>query len=377
MLDGGVVEEVRALLARPEPVSSTFARAHGLSDVVELLEGAPRAACEQRLVERTRQYAKRQQTWLRRLRRVRLVDGTLPVNEAAAEIEVLLAAGRERRLYHPRRDHTARPSRPRSAATCPSRRPPTRSPRPSPCSTPASCAWPSPAPDGAVDRQRLAAAGDPAVLPPRARWPRSRSGPSRTTTRSRSSATRGGRRARRAARRRSATARSSRPGAILMPSYVNIGARVGAGTMVDTWATVGSGAQVGRDVHLSRRRRHRRRARAARRAAGDHRGRRLHRLARCIVVEGVHVERRGGARRRRGAHRVDRRSSTSPTPEAAELRGRVPARSVVIPGTRPRRRSPAGKYGVPCALIIGQPHASRPTARPRSTRRCGTSTSPV
>jgi len=96
MLDGGVVEEVRALLARPEPVSSTFARAHGLSDVIELLEGAPRAACEQRLVERTRQYAKRQQTWLRRLSRVHLVDGTLPVNEAAAQIDVLLAAERER-----------------------------------------------------------------------------------------------------------------------------------------------------------------------------------------------------------------------------------------------------------------------------------------
>ena len=96
MLDGGVVEEVRALLARPEPVSSTFARAHGLSDVIELLEGAPRAACEQRLVERTRQYAKRQQTWLRRLSRVHLVDGTLAVNEAAAQIDVLLAAERER-----------------------------------------------------------------------------------------------------------------------------------------------------------------------------------------------------------------------------------------------------------------------------------------
>ncbi len=40
-------------------------------------------------------------------------------------------------------------------------------------------------------------------------------------------------------------------GAILMPSYVNIGARVGAGTMVDTWATVGSCAQIGRNVHLS------------------------------------------------------------------------------------------------------------------------------
>src|SRR5215469_17664965 len=41
------------------------------------------------------------------------------------------------------------------------------------------------------------------------------------------------------------------PGVIMMPSYVNIGARVGSGTMVDTWATVGSGAQIGRDVHLA------------------------------------------------------------------------------------------------------------------------------
>ena len=64
--------------------------------VIELLEGAPRAACEQRLIERTRQYAKRQQTWLKRLTDVRLVDGTLDVSEAAAQIEVLLAAERAR-----------------------------------------------------------------------------------------------------------------------------------------------------------------------------------------------------------------------------------------------------------------------------------------
>ena len=46
-------------------------------------------------------------------------------------------------------------------------------------------------------------------------------------------------------------ARTSRPGVILMPSYVNIGARVGEDTMVDTWATVGSCAQIGARVHLS------------------------------------------------------------------------------------------------------------------------------
>ena len=53
-------------------------------------------------------------------------------------------------------------------------------------------------------------------------------------------------------------------GVVMMPSYVNIGARVGANTMVDTWATVGSCAQIGANVHLVGWRRHRRRARAAR-----------------------------------------------------------------------------------------------------------------
>jgi 2,3,4,5-tetrahydropyridine-2-carboxylate N-succinyltransferase len=140
------------------------------------------------------------------------------------------------------------------------------------------------------------------------------------------------------------------PGAILMPGYVNIGARVGAGTMVDTWATVGSCAQVGAGVHL---------------AGGVGIGGVLEPPSarpviiedgcfvgsRCIVVEGVLVEEQAVL----GAN-VVLTSSTAiidvTGPEPVELRGRVPARSVVIPGTRPKR-FPAGEYGVPCALIIG------------------------
>ena len=141
------------------------------------------------------------------------------------------------------------------------------------------------------------------------------------------------------------------PGAILMPSYVNIGARVGKGTMVDTWATVGSCAQVGRDVHLS---------------GGVGLGGVLEPASsapviiedgafigsRCIVVEGVRVEREAVL----GANVV----LTASTPiidvtGAQELvhRGRVPARSVVIPGTR-IKSFPAGDYALPCALIIGR-----------------------
>ena len=139
------------------------------------------------------------------------------------------------------------------------------------------------------------------------------------------------------------------PGVVLMPSYVNIGARVGAGSMVDTWATVGSCAQVGRDVHLS---------------GGVGIGGVLEPVvaspvviedgafvgSRCIVVEGVRV----GAGAVLGANVV----LTASTPvidvrgsEPVEWRGHVPARAVVIPGTRPRR-FPAGEYGVPAALII-------------------------
>jgi 2,3,4,5-tetrahydropyridine-2-carboxylate N-succinyltransferase len=141
------------------------------------------------------------------------------------------------------------------------------------------------------------------------------------------------------------------PGAIVMPGYVNIGAWVGRGTMVDTWATVGSCAQIGRDVHL---------------AGGVGIGGVLEPPgarpviiedgafvgSRAIVVEGVVVEQEAVL----GAG-VVLTSSTAiidvTGPEPVEHRGRVPARSVVIPGMR-EKRFPAGAYGVPCALIIGQ-----------------------
>lgn len=141
------------------------------------------------------------------------------------------------------------------------------------------------------------------------------------------------------------------PGVVMMPSYVNIGARVGSGTMIDTWATVGSCAQIGRDVHLS---------------GGVGIGGVLEPLqatpvivedgafigSRAIVVEGVVVEREAVL----GAGVV----ITASTPiidvtstEPVTTRGRVPARSVVIPGTTPKQ-FPAGIYGVPCALVIGE-----------------------
>ncbi len=144
-------------------------------------------------------------------------------------------------------------------------------------------------------------------------------------------------------------------GAVVMPGYVNIGARVGAGTMVDTWATVGSCAQVGRNVHLS---------------GGVGLGGVLEPPAatpviiedgaflgsRSIVVEGVLVEEDAVL----GANVV--LTASTPIidvtgPEEKILKGRVPARSVVIPGMR-EKQFPAGRYMVPCALIIGQRSAS-------------------
>jgi 2,3,4,5-tetrahydropyridine-2,6-dicarboxylate N-succinyltransferase len=145
------------------------------------------------------------------------------------------------------------------------------------------------------------------------------------------------------------------PGSIVMPGYVNIGARVGAGTMVDTWATVGSCAQVGKDCHL---------------AGGVGIGGVLEPPgaqpviiedgvfvgSRAVIVEGMHV----GKEAVIGAGVV----LTSNTPildvsesEVREHRGRVPARSVVIPGVR-TKKFPAGEFGVPCALIIGKRSAS-------------------
>jgi 2,3,4,5-tetrahydropyridine-2,6-dicarboxylate N-succinyltransferase len=144
-------------------------------------------------------------------------------------------------------------------------------------------------------------------------------------------------------------------GCIVMPGYVNIGARVGAGTMVDTWATVGSCAQIGRDVHLS---------------GGVGIGGVLEPPAaspviiedgafvgsRVVVVEGVRV----GAEAVLGAGVVLTSSTAILDVSGAsvvEHRGYVPPRSVVIPGMR-TKKFPAGEFGVPCALIIGQRSAS-------------------
>lgn len=141
------------------------------------------------------------------------------------------------------------------------------------------------------------------------------------------------------------------PGVVMMPSYVNIGAYVDSGTMVDTWATVGSCAQVGKEVHLS---------------GGVGLGGVLEPVqaqpviiedhcfigSRCIVVEGVHVEREAVL----GAGTVLTASTKIVDVTGEEpvvYTGRVPARSVVIPGTMPKRFA-AGEYGVPCALIIGR-----------------------
>lgn len=145
------------------------------------------------------------------------------------------------------------------------------------------------------------------------------------------------------------------PQVVLMPSYVNIGAYVAEGTMVDTWATVGSCAQIGKNVHLS---------------GGVGIGGVLEPLqaspviiedgcfigSRCIVVEGVRVEKEAVL----GANVVLTQSTkiidvTGQMP--VEYRGRVPARSVVIPGSY-QKAFPAGEYGVSCALIIGQRKSS-------------------
>lgn len=140
------------------------------------------------------------------------------------------------------------------------------------------------------------------------------------------------------------------PGVVLMPAFVNIGAYVDEGTMIDTWATVGSCAQIGRGVHLS---------------GGVGIGGVLEPIqaspvivedgafigSRCILVEGVRVEREAVL----GAGVV----VTASTPildvresEPVLLKGCIPARAVVIPGTQPKQ-FPAGEFGTPCALIIG------------------------
>jgi 2,3,4,5-tetrahydropyridine-2-carboxylate N-succinyltransferase len=140
-------------------------------------------------------------------------------------------------------------------------------------------------------------------------------------------------------------------GAVLLPGFVNIGARVGANSMVDTWATVGSCAQVGANVHL---------------AGGvgiggvlEPPGARPNIIedgcfigSRCIIVEGALIEEEAVL----GANVVI--TASTPIidvtgPQEVVHKGRVPARSVVIPGTRPKQY-PAGTYQIPCALIVGK-----------------------
>ena len=141
------------------------------------------------------------------------------------------------------------------------------------------------------------------------------------------------------------------PGVVMMPCFVNIGAYVGSGTMIDTWATVGSCAQVGKNVHLS---------------GGVGLGGVLEPVqatpviiedhafigSRCIIVEGVRV----GKEAVLGAN-VTLTASTKiidvTGKQPREYKGYVPDRSVVIPGTLPKKFN-AGEYQVPCALIIGQ-----------------------
>jgi len=140
------------------------------------------------------------------------------------------------------------------------------------------------------------------------------------------------------------------PGVVLMPAFVNIGAYVGADTMIDTWATVGSCAQIGSGVHLS---------------GGAGIGGVLEPPqatpvivedgafigSRCIVVEGVRIEREAvigaGVVLTASSPIVDVRGN-----EPVVTKGRIPARAVVIPGTQ-SKRFPAGEFGTPCALIVG------------------------
>lgn len=141
------------------------------------------------------------------------------------------------------------------------------------------------------------------------------------------------------------------PGVILMPSYVNVGAYVDSGTMVDTWATVGSCAQIGKNVHLS---------------GGVGIGGVLEPVqaspviiedhcfigSRSILVEGVRVMKEAVI----GANVVITASTRIidvSGPKPVEHKGIIPERSVVIPGSY-EKDFPAGKYSVPCALIIGK-----------------------
>jgi len=145
------------------------------------------------------------------------------------------------------------------------------------------------------------------------------------------------------------------PGVVVMPGYVNIGAHVGSGTMVDTWATVGSCAQIGRNVHLS--------GGVGIGGVLEPPGARPVIIedgafigSRSIVVEGVLVE--------HGAVLGANTTISASIPiidvtgeEPVEIRGRVPANAVVVPGSR-ARTFPAGEYNLITPLLIGYRTAS-------------------
>ncbi|MCC6384569.1 MAG: 2,3,4,5-tetrahydropyridine-2,6-dicarboxylate N-succinyltransferase [Bacteroidia bacterium] len=142
---------------------------------------------------------------------------------------------------------------------------------------------------------------------------------------------------------------------VLMPSYVNIGAYVDEGTLVDTWATIGSCAQIGKQVHLS---------------GGVGIGGVLEPVqaspviiedncfigSRCIIVEGIQVKAEaviGAGVVLTASTKIFDVSGFRPQ----EFKGVIPERSVVIPGSY-EKEFPAGKFHVPCALIIGKRKAS-------------------
>lgn len=145
------------------------------------------------------------------------------------------------------------------------------------------------------------------------------------------------------------------PGVVLMPSYINLGAWVGAGTMVDTWATVGTCAQIGRNVHLS---------------GGVGIGGVLEPAgatpvivedgafigSRSIIVEGVRI----GKEAVLGAN-VTLTASTpiidTRTEEHKTIKGYIPERAVVLPGTREKKIA-GGSIYTSCAYIIGERRAS-------------------
>jgi 2,3,4,5-tetrahydropyridine-2-carboxylate N-succinyltransferase len=138
------------------------------------------------------------------------------------------------------------------------------------------------------------------------------------------------------------------PGVILMPSYVNIGARVGADTMVDTWATVGSCGQIGERVHLS---------------GGVGIGGVLEPPqaapviieddafvgSRCMIVNGARVGQ--GAKLGAGIILTDSVPVIDVETGEEVARGQIPARAVAVNGTR-TKAFPGGEFGLPCVLIL-------------------------